>query len=102
MAVSRIQLTESALKAKKKELEQLNSQLKKQIKELDSTEQTLMGMWTGDAAKAFNANYKKDGASYDAFTSLVTKYVGALESIMKLYEKSERENVQTAKTRSYK
>lgn len=102
MAVSRIQLTESALKKKKSELENLNSQLKKQIKELDSTEKSLRGMWTGDAAKAFSATYDKDGASFDAFTTLVTKYVGALESIMKLYEKGEKENVQTAKNRSYK
>jgi len=102
MAVSRIQLTESTLNKKKSELEQLNTQLKKQIKDLDSTEKTIMGMWTGDAAKAFNATYEKDGASFDKFTSLVTKYVGALESIMKLYEKGEKENVQTAKKRSYK
>lgn len=102
MAVSKIQLTESALNKKKSELEQLNSDLKKQIKDLDSTEKSLMGMWVGDAAKAFNTTYEKDGASFDKFTSLVTKYVGALESIMKLYEKGERKNVQTAKKRSYK
>lgn len=51
MAVSTIQLTESALKKKKSELENLNSQLKKQIKEMDSTEKSLRGMWTGDAKK---------------------------------------------------
>lgn len=102
MAVSRIQLTESALDKKKGELEQLNSQLKKQIKDLNSTEKSLMGMWTGDAAKEFDKTYDKDGVSFEKFTELVTKYVGALESIMKLYEKGEKANVQTAKKRSYK
>lgn len=101
MAVSRIQLTQSALTKKKSELEQLNTQLKKQIKDLDATEKSLMGMWIGDAAKAFDKTYDKDGASFEKFTSLVTKYVGALESIMKLYEKGEKTNVQTATKRSY-
>ncbi|MDE6760878.1 MAG: WXG100 family type VII secretion target [Lachnospiraceae bacterium] len=101
MAVSEIRLTESALDKKKGELEQLNTDLKKQIKDLDETEKSLMGMWVGDAAKAFNTTYEKDGASFDKFTSLVTKYVGALESIMKLYEQGEKKNVQTAKKRSY-
>ena len=102
MAVSTIKLTQSALTKKKSELEQLNTQLKSQIKDMDSTEKSLMGMWEGDAAKAFNAAYDKDGASFDKFTDLVTKYVGALESIMKLYEKAEQANIQTAKKRSYK
>lgn len=101
MAVSEIRLTESALDKKKGELEQLNTDLKKQIKDLNETEKSLMGMWIGDAAKAFNATYEKDGASFDKFTSLVTKYVSALESIMKLYEQGEKKNVQTAKKRSY-
>ena len=61
-----------------------------------------MGMWEGDAAKAFDAAYDKDGASFEKFTELVTKYVGTLESIMKLYEKAEQANIQTAKKRSYK
>lgn len=101
MTVSKIQLTESNLKKKKADLEDLNSQLKKQLRDLDSTEKTLMGMWVGDAAKAFNNTYEKDGASFEKFTDLVVKYVGALETIMKLYEKSERTNIQTAKKRSY-
>ncbi|MBE5942183.1 MAG: WXG100 family type VII secretion target [Lachnospiraceae bacterium] len=102
MAVSTIQLTQSALAKKKNELETLNTQLKSQIKDMNSTEKSLMGMWEGDAAKAFDAAYDKDGQSFEKFTDLVTKYVGALESIMKLYEKAEQKNIQTAKKRSYK
>ncbi len=102
MAVSTIQLTQSALAKKKNELETLNTQLKSQIKDMNSTEKSLMGMWEGDAAKAFDAAYDKDGVSFEKFTDLVTKYVGALESIMKLYEKAEQKNIQTAKKRSYK
>lgn len=102
MGVSTIQLTESALKKKKNELESLNKQLQTDIKNLDSIEKSLQGMWTGDAAKAFDATYKKDGASFTQFVTLVTKYAGALESIMTLYEKGEKKNVETAKKRSYK
>ena len=102
MAVSTIKLTQSALSKKKNELESLNTQLKNQIKEMNTTEKSLLGMWQGDAAKAFDAAYDKDGQSFDKFTALVTKYAGALESIMSLYEKAEQKNIQTAKKRSYK
>lgn len=102
MAVSTIKLSQSALQKKKNELESLNKTLKSQIKDMDATEKALMGMWEGDAAKAFNSTYEKDGESYDKFIDLVTKYVGALEAIIKLYEKAEATNVQTAQKRSYK
>ena len=102
MAVSTIKLTQSALTKKKNELEDLNRELKKQIQDMNSTEKSLMGMWEGDAANAFDKAYDKDGQSFDKFTELVTKYAGTLESIMKLYEKAEQTNVQTAKKRSYK
>lgn len=102
MAVSTIKLTQSALKKKKEELENLNTNLKSQIKDMNSTEKSLMGMWEGDAAKAFDKTYDKDGATFEKFTELVTKYVGTLESIMSLYQKAEQTNIQTAKKRSYK
>jgi len=102
MGVSTIQLTESSLKKAKSDLESLNKQLRADIKNLDSTEKSLQGMWTGDAAKAFDATYKKDGASFEQFVQLVDKYVNALDQIMTLYEKGEKKNVETAKKRSYK
>lgn len=102
MAVSTIQLTQSQLKKKKKELEDLNSKLKSQIKDMNATEKSLLGMWEGDAAKAFDASYDKDGQSFEQFTNLVTKYTVTLEAIMTLYQKSEQKNVETAKKRSYK
>ena len=102
MASSTIKLSQSALTKKKSELEELNSKLKNQIKELDSTEKSLMGMWTGDAAKAFDQSYSKDGQSFEKFTNLVTKYAGALETIIKMYQNAEKKNIETAKKRSYK
>lgn len=99
MAVSTIQLTTSDLKKKKEELENLNTQLKNDIKKLDAIEQTLMSMWEGDASKEFHKVYVKDGVAFDKFTELVTKYAGALEQIMALYQKAEQENVQIAKKR---
>lgn len=99
MAVSTIQLTQSALNKKKNELEDLNVQLKAQIKDMNATEKSLVGMWEGDAAKAFDAVYDRDGQSFDNFIKLVQKYCAALEMIMKLYEKAEKKNIQTAKKR---
>ncbi|MDE6434728.1 MAG: WXG100 family type VII secretion target [Lachnospiraceae bacterium] len=102
MAVSTIKLTQSALKKKKDELENLNAQLKGEIKDLNSTEKSLMGMWEGDAAKAFDATYDKDGESFNKFTKLVEKYAKTIESIIQAYQKAEQKNIQTAKKRSYK
>ncbi|MCM1158048.1 MAG: WXG100 family type VII secretion target [Bacteroidales bacterium] len=102
MAVGKIELTQSSLNKKKQKLEELNSKFKKEVKDLDTVEKSLKSMWTGDAAKAFEASYNQDVEAYDKFSTLVTKYAGALESIMKVYEKSEQANIATAKNRSYK
>ena len=102
MGVSTIQLSEKSLKKAKEELETLNKQLQKDINNLDTTEKSLQGMWTGDAAKAFDATYKKNGQSFGEFIKLVSNYANALDQIMALYEQGEKKNIQTAKKRSCK
>ena len=100
MAVSQIQLTESALNQKKTELENYNTQLRKEIDDMNNIEKALIGMWTGDASKEFDSVYQKDSAAFGNFADTVTKYAGAIETILKAYANAEQANVSTAKTRS--
>lgn len=97
-----IKVTASTLKSKKQSLESDNAKLKGQISRMESLESQLMGVWQGDAAKAFDAVYKKDAVCYSKFHSLIEQYCQALETIIKAYESAEAANVQTAKNRSFR
>lgn len=97
-----IKVTASTLRSKKQHLESDNSKLKSQISRMDGLESQLMGVWKGDAAKAFDTVYKRDVGCYSKFHALIDKYCQALEEIAKAYEAAEAANVQTAQSRSFR
>lgn len=96
-----IQVSAAELKAKAGELRNLNSQFKTQVGNLESQEQTLVGMWEGEARDAFNNAFNNDKAQMDNFHNLIEQYCVALENIAAKYEMAESQNVSTAATRTY-
>ena len=92
MGVSTIQLSEKSLKKAKQELESLNKQLQGNIKNLDSTEKSLQGMWTGDAAKAYKAKFKKLEGDMTRMHKMIKEYSDDLIAIANQYESTEQAN----------
>lgn len=96
-----IQVSATELKAKAGELRNLNSQFKTQVGNLESQEQTLVGMWEGEARDAFNNAFNNDKAQMDNFYNLIEQYCVALENIAAKYDMAEAQNVSTAASRTY-
>lgn len=95
-------LTNSAdLRQKASTLSELNAQFKAQVNQLESTEQTLIGMWDGDAKQSFDSAFKSDKIQMDNFYNAIQQYVQVLEQIAANYDTAEATNVSTANTRKY-
>ncbi len=95
-------LTNSAdLRQKASTLAELNAQFKAQVNQLESTEQTLIGMWDGDAKQSFDSAFKSDKIQMDNFYNAIQQYVQVLEQIAANYDTAEATNVSTANTRKY-
>ncbi|MCR4691240.1 MAG: WXG100 family type VII secretion target [Lachnospiraceae bacterium] len=100
--MSEIKVTSAQVNQKKEHLRQMNQNFNKNLQKMDQTEQQLLTMWEGDASKAFTANYKKYRAKLNDMYTVFESYCKALEQIIKTYEKTEKHNVQIAKTKGSK
>lgn len=95
-------VTASQLRTSASQLRALNGQFKSQVGSLESQEAALAAMWEGEAKNAFHNAFNRDRRQMDNFYKLIDQYCQALENIAKKYELAERQNVSTAKKRSYK
>lgn len=100
--MAEIKVTSSELRAKASELRQINSQFKKAVDDMTSTEQQLIGMWDGEAKDAFHKAYNSDQAQMTTFYQTIEKYCQTLEEGAAKYEAAEKKNLSTASTRTYK
>ena len=98
----KITVNTSTITNKAGELKSLNSNLKKQIETLTTTENSLNSMWEGDAKEAFHKAFSNDIIQMNSFYDAIEKYVTSLQEIVSAYEKAENANLNTANTRSYK
>ena len=94
---STILVNSNQLRSKAEQLEQYNSQLKSALNALNTSEQTLAGMWEGDAQKAFRTAFQKDYAQFEAFYKGISDYITTLRTLAQNYDKAEDANVQLAK-----
>lgn len=85
------------IRSKAEQLEQYNNQLSTALKALSTSEQTLAGMWEGDAQKAFRAAFQKDYAQFEEFYRGIITYISALRTIASNYDKAEDKNVALVK-----
>lgn len=99
--VSTIQLTATQIKKLIDDLREWVRQLIAKIKILMQIAAQLLAMWEGDAAKAFDAVFKKEVVVFEKFAKLVEGYAAALESILNTYKVTEARNCQIAKTRRH-
>ena len=100
--MAEIKVTSGELKNKASELRQLNSQFRKSVEDMTSSEQQLVGMWDGDAKESFHNAYNNDRSQMDVFYDTIEKYCQALENNAAKYEAAEQKNLNTASQRTYK
>lgn len=99
--MAEILTTTAQLRSQAEALRSLNDSFKSSVGQLESTENTLMGMWDGDAKTAFHQAFSNDKIQMDNFYNAIANYCNVLEQIAANYDKAEATNTNTATTRKY-
>ena len=94
-----IQVTASELRKQAEVFRSLNTKFQAQVTNLEAVEQSLKGMWEGQANTAFHGAFVKDKGQMDSFFSAIEQYIAALLAIALKYEQAEARNTDTATTR---
>ena len=96
-----IRVTASQVRNSAESLRGLNQQFNSQVQNLQAAEESLNGMWYGQANDAFHAAFPSDKEYMTQFYNLINKYCEALDSIATEYENAENINLDTATRRSF-
>ena len=99
--MAEILTTTAQLRAQAEALRNLNDSFKSSVAQLESTENTLMGMWDGDAKATFHQAFSSDKVQMDNFYNAIANYSYVHEQIAANYDKAEATNANTASTRNY-
>ena len=98
--MAKFQVTTAELKAAIADLQEKNGTFKNKVSELEQSQQALRAQWQGDANTAFNTAFENDKAQWTTFSTLIDKYIQALQTILQTYEQAEATNTSTASNRS--
>ncbi len=96
-----LQVTASELRKQAETLRGLNTRFQSETGNLEAVEQSLKGMWEGQANSAFHGAFVKDKGQMDQFHAAIEQYIAALLVIAQKYEQAEAKNTDTATTRVY-
>lgn len=99
--MSRFRVSATELNAKAEQLRELNAQFRSEVSALEEQEQSLVGMWEGEAKNAFDQAFKNDKIQMDRFYNAIEVYAMRLESAAAKYAQTENQNVEIATTRNY-
>lgn len=94
-----IRVTTSELRNRAENLRSLNDRFKREVDALNSREKQLLGMFEGDASKAFDAQFQLDKSKFDAFAVGIEQYITRLLSSASAYDAAETRNVGIANER---
>lgn len=90
------------LKSKADQLRALNAQFKSETTKLEGQEQSLVGMWEGEAKNSFDQAFKSDKIQMDNFYNAIEVYAAKLESAAVKYAQAENTNTEIAGNRTYR
>ncbi|MDD3253299.1 MAG: WXG100 family type VII secretion target [Lachnospiraceae bacterium] len=96
-----IRVTSSQVTSTATQLRDYNQNFNSQVQALQSSEESLNGMWDGQANDAFHAAFNNDKEYMTQFYNLINKYCEALDQIAAEYDKAESMNTDTATKRSF-
>lgn len=94
-----IQVTPKTLRDKASELRNQNKTMRSQIENLRTQENSLNGMWEGEARDTFKNDFTKNMTKMDEFCAAIDSYANALDNIATQYENAEHKNVGIATTK---
>ena len=94
-----IRVTTSELRNRAENLRTLNERFKREVDALNSREKQLLGMFEGDASKAFDAQFQLDKSKFDVFAAGIEHYVTRLLASASAYDAAECKNVGIANER---
>ena len=94
--MAELQVTSTEVQSKASELQQISKQMRTKIDELSQLEQTLAGMWEGEAHDAFHNTYEQNEQKMLMFVNALEKYFLTLYDIAVKYHNAEAKNIQTA------
>lgn len=94
-------VTTSNLRQKAEELSNLNQQFMSQVNTLEETENSLNGMWEGEARQTFHTAFQSDITQMHNFYNAIAQYVQAIENSAVNYENAENKNIELASNRTY-
>ena len=96
-----MRVSTSQLITKANELKDLNARFRAEISALETEEQTLKGMWEGEANDAFHTAFTNDKIQMTNFYNAIELYVVRLSEIAAKYEQAESTNYDIARNRTY-
>lgn len=99
--MSKFRVSASELRAKAEQLRTINAQFRAEVANLESQEQSLIGMWEGEAKTAFDQAFKSDKVQMDSFYNAIELYAVRLDSAAAKYAQTESTNVEIAREREY-
>lgn len=99
--MSSITVTASQLKSSADQLESLNQQFKAAVESLEGQEQSVCGMWEGEAKQTFHNAFTRDKGNMQMFYNNIQKFIATLRNAAIKYEQAEAQSTQIASQRSY-
>lgn len=96
--MAEFQVTSNEVQTKAAELQQISKQMRTKIEELTQLEQTLSGMWEGEAHDAFHGTYSQNEQKMLMFVNALENYFLTLNEIAVKYNNAEAKNIQTAQS----
>lgn len=85
-------VTPATVNSKAQELHSQNARLKSLIESMRAQEESLNGMWDGEANDAFHNAFMKDITQMSNFYNAIEQYVQKLQEIAKKYQQAENTN----------
>lgn len=95
-----IRVTATQVRSTASQLRDYNGQFNTQVQRLQGSEESLNGMWDGQANDAFHAAFNNDKEYMTQFYNLINKYCEALDQIANEYDSAEAVNTDTATRRT--
>lgn len=99
--MSSITVTAAHLKSSASELENLNSQFKSAVNDLESLEGTLRSSYEGESSDAFHNMFTSNNTQMNNFYNAIVAYVHALHTLAEKYVATEQKNAQIASDKRY-
>ncbi len=87
--MSMFRVTTTILRAEAEKLKELNEQFKSNVEMLTEKENSLSGMWEGEARNAFHTAYSNDKVQFDNFYRVINEFVNRLQEDAAAYDKAE-------------